>query len=74
MARTAVLGVTHRDFGVRAVHYRIAGTALFDALADALGSAWTPEVAEAWHLAYSLVSEAMMGAQDRSGLQIDGST
>jgi nitric oxide dioxygenase len=73
MTRTAVLGVTHRDYGVRAADYRVAGAALLDALADSLGPDWTQEVAEAWRVAYSLMSEAMMGAQDRVGPQLDGS-
>jgi nitric oxide dioxygenase len=74
MARTALLGVTHREYGVRAVDYRIAGAALLETLAEALGSAWTDEVAEAWRRAYSLVSEAMMGAQDRLGPELGASS
>src|SRR6478735_7690894 len=31
------LGARHRDYGVRATHYRLMGTALLDSLAAALG-------------------------------------
>ena len=54
-----VLGRRHRDYGVRATHYRVAGAALFDVLAAAVGPAWTPEVAAAWQLAYHLIVAAM---------------
>jgi hemoglobin-like flavoprotein len=59
------LGLRHAGYRVRAVHYRLVGATLLAALADLLGSAWTPEVAEAWRLAYSLTAEVMMaGAAD----------
>src|SRR6478752_1907343 len=38
----AALGCRHHRYGVGAGHYRTAGLALLDALADALGPAWTP--------------------------------
>jgi hemoglobin-like flavoprotein len=59
------LGVRHRSYGVRVGHYRIMGAALLDALAAALGTAWTAEAAEAWGLAYNLTAETMLsGAMD----------
>jgi hemoglobin-like flavoprotein len=59
------LGVRHRSYGVRVGHYRIMGAALLDALAAALGPAWTAEAAEAWGLAYNLTAETMLsGAMD----------
>ena len=59
MTRTRHLGVRHRGYGVTAEHYRLMGDALLGALAEQC-SDWTPELAEAWSLAYNLTTEAMM--------------
>jgi nitric oxide dioxygenase len=56
------LGSRHRAYGVRAAHYRATGPILLESLGAALGDAWTPAVAEAWRLAYSLTAETMMAA------------
>jgi hemoglobin-like flavoprotein len=64
LAETRALGARHRAYGVEAVHYRQAGPPLLDALAAALGDRWTPEVAEAWRLAYHLTAEAMTSGGD----------
>ena len=56
----AALGARHRAYGVRAAHYRLMGGALLAALADRSGDGWTPELAEAWSLAYNLIAETMM--------------
>ena len=53
-------GARHRDYGVRAAHYRLMGEALLATLAAALGPRWTTEVEEAWTLAYNLTAETMM--------------
>jgi len=58
-ARVQALGARHRTYGVRAAHYRIMGRALLAALAAARGTAWAPEAAEAWAVAYDLVVETM---------------
>jgi hemoglobin-like flavoprotein len=54
------LGARHRGYGVRAGHYRLMGGALLDALAEVSGDGWTPELAEAWTLAYNLIAETML--------------
>src|SRR5262249_44280648 len=54
------LGAHHRAYGVRAAHYRLMGEVLLEALAAALGAAWTPEVKEAWTMAYALTAETML--------------
>jgi hemoglobin-like flavoprotein len=54
------LGARHRGYGVRATHYRLMGQALMASLANALRERWTPEVEEAWTLAYNLMAETMM--------------
>jgi hemoglobin-like flavoprotein len=70
VARTARLGRRHVAYGARPAHYAVMGTALLDALAAALGSGWTDEVAEAWRLGFRLTSEAMLqgaAAEGRRG-------
>ena len=60
LAEVRQLGRLHRAVGVRSRHYALAGPALLAALAGALGAAWTPDVAQAWRLAYHLTAETMM--------------
>lgn len=60
VSRTARLGRRHVSYGARPAHYAVMGTALLDALAAALGSGWTDEVAEAWRLGFRLTAEAML--------------
>jgi hemoglobin-like flavoprotein len=65
-ARAADLGARHHDDGVRAAHYRTMGEVLLASLGAASGPAWSPELEEAWALAYNLIAEAMMaGALER---------
>jgi hemoglobin-like flavoprotein len=40
------------------------GDALLGALGAALGDEWTPDVEEAWQMAYNLTAETMMEAWD----------
>ena len=58
--RVRTLGSRHRGYGVRAAHYKVMGEALMASLRQAIGEKWTPEVDEAWRLAYNLVAETMM--------------
>jgi hemoglobin-like flavoprotein len=59
------LGKRHRDYGVKAGHYRLMGQALVAAIAAALGPDWDDQREEAWVLAYNLTAETMMmGAED----------
>ncbi|OHV32467.1 MULTISPECIES: globin domain-containing protein [Pseudofrankia] len=65
LGRARPLGVRHKGYGVRPVHYRIAGTALLGTLAEALGERWNSELEKAWRLAYDVTAEALlMGAAD----------
>ena len=57
-ARVRALGARHHTYGVRAAHYQIMGGAAGGA-GLGRGTAWTPEVAEAWAVAYDLVVETM---------------
>lgn len=56
------LGRDHRRFDVRPEHYPVVGQALLYTLAQGLGPAWTPELAQQWTRAYELVSQIMIDA------------
>jgi hemoglobin-like flavoprotein len=56
----AALGLRHREYGVQARHYALAGPPLAGALASMLGAGWTPDVETAWVRAYNLMVEVMM--------------
>lgn len=64
--RSAVLlGQRHVAYGVTRDHYALAGAALIEALATALGPAFTPAVREAWSDGYLLMSAIMSRAAER---------
>ncbi len=64
--RSAVLlGQRHAAYGVGRDHYGPAGAALLEALATALGPAFTPAVREAWAEGYLLMSSIMCRAAER---------
>ena len=56
------LGRDHRKFGVLARHYDAVGAALFGAIAEFSGDAWTPQVENAWTEAYDIAAKAMQRA------------
>ena len=56
------LGKRHNDYGVKPDHYTTVATALLYTLETGLGSAWTPEVKEAWIAVYVLLSQTMKDA------------
>ena len=64
LAESHALGKRHRGYGVRARHFGVMGDALLGALGAALGDGWTPDVEEAWQMAYNLTAETMMEAWD----------
>jgi hemoglobin-like flavoprotein len=68
-AHAAALGARHAGYGVRAGQYRTMGDALLASLAAQLGEQWSAALADAWALAYNLISESMLaGARaDRPG-------
>jgi hemoglobin-like flavoprotein len=53
------LGSRHAAYGVREHHYATVGVALHWMLEQALGEAYTPEVASAWKSAYALLAGTM---------------
>ncbi|WP_075214874.1 globin family protein [Mongoliimonas terrestris] len=54
------LGARHVGYGVRPDHYGIVGTALLRTLEDGLGDAFTPDMRQAWALAYATLAGAMV--------------
>jgi nitric oxide dioxygenase len=53
------LATKHVAYGVRADHYAPVGGALLWTLRQGLGEAFTPEVEEAWTVAYGTLSDVM---------------
>ena len=56
------LGRRHVAYGVEPQHYDTVGAALLWTLEKGLGEAFTPEVKEAWTLAYTTLAGAMKEA------------
>ncbi|MDZ7919831.1 globin family protein [Rhodoferax sp.] len=64
------LGARHEGYGVREEHYVTVGTALLWSLNAGLGEKFTPEVREAWTVAYGLVADVMQfGALEAQRIQ-----
>ena len=61
------LGRRHAAYGVRDEHFETVGAALLWTLEQGLGSAFTPEVAQAWASLYAVVATTMQdGMADAS--------
>lgn len=56
------LGRRHQIYGVKPKDYMSVGTALLGTLEVGLGSAFTPDVKEAWAIAYGILAQAMQEA------------
>ena len=61
------LGRRHRGYGVTPKHYAAVGTALLWTLEQGLGSAFTPQVKDAWTATYAAVADTMRGAAEEPG-------
>jgi len=57
------LAKRHVGYGARDAHYTVVGAALLDTLEKGLGDDFTPEVREAWSVAYGTLSGVMIEAQ-----------
>jgi len=57
----SALAKKHVSYGVEAAHYPVVGAALLYTLEKGLGSAWTPELNDAWTAAYTTLSGFMIG-------------
>jgi hemoglobin-like flavoprotein len=56
------LGRRHVGYGVRPEHYDTVGAALLQTLEQGLGSAFTPEVKQAWATVYGVLAATMKDA------------
>jgi nitric oxide dioxygenase len=54
------LAKRHVSYGAKAEHYPVVGAALLWTLEKGLGDGWTPEVADAWGVAYATLSGYMI--------------
>lgn len=59
LPETQALGERHSEYGVKPEHYHTVGEALIWTLAETLGDDFTPEVREAWLVAYTLLAQNM---------------
>lgn len=66
------LGARHVGYGVQEHHYQTVGAALLWTLAQGLGEDFTPEVAEAWTAAYTLLAQTMQEGAAESIVMIPG--
>jgi nitric oxide dioxygenase len=62
MHTVRALGRRHTGYGVKPQHYAPVGSALLWTLEKGLGTAFTPEVKDAWATAYIVLSTAMIDA------------
>jgi hemoglobin-like flavoprotein len=64
MPAVRALGQRHAGYGARAEHFAPVGAALLWTLAQGLGDAFTPEVKDAWTVAYGVLSATMIEAME----------
>ncbi|MGB8192318.1 MAG: globin family protein [Chitinophagaceae bacterium] len=57
------LGRRHNNYGTEPAHYEVVGQCLISTLKEGLGPSWTPEVQDAWTIAYNTLKNAMIVAQ-----------
>jgi hemoglobin-like flavoprotein len=56
----SALAKRHVNYGAKAEHYPVVGTALLWTLEKGLGDGWTPAIADAWTTAYGTLSGYMI--------------
>ena len=61
------LGIRHAGYGVSEADYETVGAALLWTLEQGLGPNFTPEVAQAWAAAYTLLADTMKAAARDAG-------
>jgi hemoglobin-like flavoprotein len=62
------LGRRHVAYGLTEAHFATVGAALLWTLEQGLGSAFTPEVADAWASVYGVLATTMQGAMADASL------
>jgi hemoglobin-like flavoprotein len=60
------LGTRHVNYGVLPQHYPMVGGSLLKTFSTTLGSAWTPEIEQAWTEAYGAVAQLMLEGAEYS--------
>jgi len=65
------LGTRHVQYGVLPEHYPMVGNSLLKAFEARLGTAWTPNVQQAWIDAYEVVAQLMLDGADYSPEQLN---
>ena len=65
------LGARHAKYGVRDEHYATVGSALLWTLEQGLGEKFTPEVREAWTVAYELLAGVMQMGEIEARSRLD---
>lgn len=65
------LGTRHVQYGVLPLHYPMVGSSLLKAFEATLGTAWTPDVHQAWTEAYGVVSQLMLEGAEYSPEQLN---
>jgi hemoglobin-like flavoprotein len=66
------LAIRHNKYGAEPWHYTIVGECLLNTLEEGLGADWNKDLKEAWANAYTILSNAMIQAQQESAEKIAG--
>ncbi|HYF29632.1 MAG TPA: globin domain-containing protein [Chitinophagaceae bacterium] len=57
------LAVRHAGYAAEPAHYAVVGQCLIATLQEALDTEWNDELQQAWTVAYTILSQAMINAQ-----------
>jgi hemoglobin-like flavoprotein len=63
------LGARHVAYGAEPEHYPVVGEVLLASMAEIAGSAWMPEYARAWSVAFGIVAGAMIEGAEQAKLE-----
>jgi len=66
ISEVRALGARHNKYGTKHEHYTAVGQSLIWTLSQGLGERWNKETEEAWTQAYSVLSNAMIQAQQEA--------
>jgi len=60
------LAVNHNKYGAQPAHYAVVGECLLETLEEGLKPQWNEELKQAWTVAYGILSNAMIEAQQNA--------
>lgn len=60
------LAIRHNKYGAEPAHYTIVGECLLKTLEEELGDDWNKQVKKAWSVAYGILADAMIQAQEEA--------